>query len=195
MHNVLTLTLPSSTEERGSLKVGQPSRPHKKTIRIPFGNETAPGLANTWHVPLNSVSLAGKGKFHVPLKSVYARLDLEPTIMLPPKATEELYEATGADPNSLFRGASIDCKAREKLPDLVFNVGGYDIRMTRDEYGAEYFAYGRSMCVVAILPSEAEDVAVLGTHLLVKYHVIIDIDGKELGCKSMFQLDKVQRHS
>lgn len=180
---MLTLTLPSSTEDRGSLQVGQPSRPHKQTFRIPFGNETLPGLANTWHIPLSSVSLAGQIKFHVPLESVNARLDLEPTIMLPPNVTKELYKAIGADPNSLFRGASIDCKAREKLPDLVLNVGGYDIRMTKDEYSAEYIAYGRSMCVVAILPSEDENVAVLGTHVLTKYHVVIDIDEGELGCE------------
>lgn len=186
---MLTLTLPFSTEERGSLQVGQPSRRHTKTIRIPFSNKTTPGLANTWHVPLNSVSLAGGPKLHIPLKSVYARLDLEPTIMLPPKAAEELYEAIGAVSNSLFRGASIDCKAREKLPDLVLNVGGNDIRMTRDEYSTEYIAYGRSMCVVAILPSEDENVAVLGTHLLVKYHVVIDVDAGELERKFPCRLD------
>lgn len=182
--NVLTLTLPSSVNDRGSLQIGRRPRQRKETIRIPFANQTTSGLANTWHVPLNSISLAGETKLRLPLKSVYGRLDLDPAIMLPPKATEELYTAIGANPNSLFRGASIDCNARKELPDLVLDIGGNEIRMTRDEYSAEHFAYGRAICVVLVLPSESEHVAVLGTQLMMKYHVALDLDENELGLVS-----------
>ena len=182
-HNTLTLTLPDSVEDRGSLKIGVEPQSFEGSIRISFGNATSPGLANSWHVPLNSVSLDGNIKLHLPLTSVYGRLDLEPAIRLPPSTTEVVYKAIGATPNSLFHGASIACTAREKLPDLVLNIGGTDVKLTRDEYSSEQLVYGHPVCVVAILPSAEEGVAVLGTNLLRKYRVVIDMDRSELGCK------------
>lgn len=117
------------------------------------------------------------------MESVYGRLDLEPAIRLPPSTTKAIYEAVGAKPGSLFYGASIDCRAREKLPDLVLNIGGNDVRLAKDDYSSEQMVYGHPVCVVAILPSEGEDVAVIGTNVLRNYHVMIDMDRNELGCE------------
>lgn len=183
-HNTLILTLPNSPDDRGSLHVGLPPQVSEDIIRIPFSNASSTGLGNSWHVPLDSISLEGQNKFHLPLVNVYGRLDLEPAIRLPPSTTETLYKAIGAKPNSLFHGASIDCRARAKLPDLVLNLGGNDVKLTRDEYSSEKEVYTHPVCVVAILPSEKEGVAVLGTNLLRKYHAMIDIDGDELRCES-----------
>lgn len=152
-------------------------------MRVPFANQKTPGLTGTWHVPLNSIALEGDSKLHLPLKAVYGRLDLDPTIRLPSETTEQIYEALGAKPNSIFRGASIDCGARAKLPDLVLDIGGSEVRLTRDEYSSQQAIYGYPFCVLGILPSEEEDVAILGTHLLSKYHVVIDADANELGRK------------
>ena len=185
-HNTLTLTLPTSTTDRGSLSIGLSPKSHKNMLRIPFANQQSPGLAGTWHVPLTSISLAGNPNLHLPLKSVYASLDLDPTIRLPSETTKQIYEALGAKPNSIFRGASIGCEARAKLPDLVIDIGGNEVRLTRDEYSSQQTMYGYPFCVVGILPSEGEDAAVLGTRLLSKFHVVIDADADELGCKWMF---------
>jgi len=182
-HNTLTLNLPGSVEDRGSLKIGVLPQSSEDTISVPLGNSTSPALVNSWHVPLDSVSLDGNIKLHQPLTSVYGRLDLEPAIRLPPSATEVLYKAIGATPNSLFHGASIDCGAREKLPDLVLKIGGNDVKLMRDEYSSEQLVYGHPVCVVAILPSDEEGVAVLGTNLMRTYLVVIDMDRGELGCK------------
>lgn len=182
-YNTLTLTLPNSVEDRGSLKIGVPPQSPEDSICIPFGNSTSPGLDNSWHVPLGSVSLNGNTRLHLPLTSIYGRLDLEPAIRLPPSTTEVMYKAIGATPNSLFHGASIDCRAREKLPDLVLNIGGNDVKLTRDEYSSEQLVFGHPVCVVAILPSDGEGVAVLGTNLLRRYRVVIDMDRGELMCK------------
>lgn len=102
---------------------------------------------------------------------------------MPSEITKQIYEALGAKPNSIFRGASIDCGARAKLPDLVLDIGGSEVRLTRDEYSSQQAIYGYPFCVLGILPSEEEDVAILGTHLLSKYHVVIDADANELGRK------------
>lgn len=182
-HNTLTLSLPDSVQDRGSLKIGAAPQSSEDSIRIPFANATKPGLANSWHVPLDSISLNGNIKLHLPLTSVYGRLDLEPAIRLPPSTTEVIYKAIGATPNSLFHGASIACNAREKLPDLVLNIGGNDVKLTRGEYSSQQLVYGHPVCVVAILPSEEEGIAVLGTNLLRKFHVVIDMDRGELRCK------------
>lgn len=183
-HNTLTLTLPDSTEDRGFLQIGLPPHINEHTIRIPFSNASESGLDSSWHVPLDAISLEGQKKLHLPLANVYGRLDLEPAIRLPPSTTEAVYKAIGATPNSLFHGASIDCRARAKLPDLVLNIGGNDVKLTRDEYSSEQTVYTHPVCVVAILPSDGEGVAVLGTNLLRKYHATIDVDGDELRCKS-----------
>lgn len=180
-HNTLTLTLPNGIDDRGSLKIGVPPQTYKDTIRIPFANATSPGLDNSWHVTLDSISLEGNNKLHLPLTSVYGRLDLEPAIRLPPSTTEVVYKAIGATPNSLFHGASIDCRAREKLPDLVLNIGGNAVKLAKDEYSSEQLVYGHPVCVVAILPSSGEDTAVIGTNLMRKYDVVIDMDQNELG--------------
>jgi hypothetical protein len=182
-HNTLTLTLPSTTKDCGALRLGLPPKAFENTIRIPFANATDSGLDDSWHVTLDSVSLGGQDEFHLPLANVYGRLDLEPAIRLPPSTTEAIYKAIGARPGSLFHGASIDCRAREKLPDLILNIDGHDVKLTRDEYSSQQAVYTHPVCVVAILPSEGEGVAVLGINLLRKYHVMIDIDGNELGCK------------
>ena len=160
-----------------------PPQSSEDSVRIPFGNSTSPVFANSWYVPLECVSLNGNIELRLPLISVYGRLDLEPAIRLPPNATEVIYKAIGATPNSLFHGASIDCRAREKLPDLVLNMGGNEVQLTRDEYSSEQLVYGHPVCVVAILPSDEEGVAVLGTNLLRKYRVMIDMDRGELECK------------
>jgi hypothetical protein len=183
-HNTLTLTLPSTTKDSGALRLGLSAKADKNSIRIPFANATESGLDNSWHVSLDSASLGGQEKLHLPLANVYGRLDLEPAIRLPPSATEAIYKAIGARPGSLFHGATIDCRAREMLPDLILNIGGYEVKLTRDEYSSERAVYTHPVCVVAILPSEGEGVAILGINLLAKYHVMIDIDGNELGCKS-----------
>jgi hypothetical protein len=183
-HNTLTLTLPSTTKDCGALRLGLPPQASGNTIRIPFANATDSGLDNSWHVSLDSVSLGSQDKLHLPLANVYGRLDLEPAIRLPPSTTEAIYKAIGARPGSLFRGATIDCRAREKLPDLILNIGGNEVKLTRDEYSSEQAVYTHPVCVVAILPSESEGIAVLGINLLRKYHVMIDIDGNELGCES-----------
>jgi hypothetical protein len=182
-HNTLTLILPSSTKDSGALRLGMPPQASDDTIRIPFANATDLGLDNSWNVPLNSVSLGGQTKLELPLANIYGRLDLEPAIRLPPSTTEAIYKAIGARPGSLFYGASIDCRAREKLPDLVLNIGGHEVKLTRDEYSSQQAVYTHPVCVVAILPSEGEGVAVLGINLLRKYHVMIDMDGNELGCE------------
>jgi len=182
-HNTLTLTLPDSVEDQGSLKIGVPPQALKEVIRVPFSNAISPSLQNSWQVPLDSISLNGNVKLHLPLTSVHGRLDLEPAIRLPPSTTEVIYKAIGATPNSLFYGASIDCRAREKLPDLVLSIGGNDIRLTKDEYSSEQLVYGHPVCVVAILSSHDEGVAVLGTNMLNEFHVMIDMDQGELACK------------
>jgi hypothetical protein len=65
----------------------------------------------------------------------------------------------------------------------VLEIGGNEVRLTRDEYSSQQAMYGYPFCVVGILPSEEEGVAVLGTRLLSKFHVVIDADENELGCK------------
>jgi len=182
-YNTLALVLPNSVQDQGSLKIGVPPQSFGDMIRVPLGNATDSGLANSWHVPLDSVSLEGNIKLHLPLTSVYGRLDLDPAIKLPHSTTEAMYKAIGATPNSLFYGASIDCTARQRLPDLVLSIGGNDIKMTRDDYSSEQLVYGHPVCVVAILPSDEEGIAVLGTNLMRKYHVVIEMDRRELGCK------------
>lgn len=182
-HNALTLTLPRNVGERGFLQIGKPSEPTNGAIRIPLANQTKPGLAHTWHVQLGSVSLAGHKKLDLPLKSVYGRLDFEPSIGLPPKIATQIYSALGAKPNSRLRGASIDCNARESLPDLVLGIGGNEIVLSKDDYSFEGAVYGHPFCVVAIESTESEGVAMLGTTLMEKFHVVIDIDEHELGCE------------
>jgi hypothetical protein len=185
-HNTLTLTLPSTPQDSGALRLGLPPQTYKDTIHIPFANATESGLDNSWHVPLDSISLGGETNLHLPLANVYGRLDLEPAIRLPPSTTQAIYKAIGARPGSFFHGATIDCRAREKLPDLILNIGGHDVKLTRDDYSSERAVYTHPVCVVEILPSEDEGVAVLGINLLRKYHVVIDIDGNELGCEYKF---------
>lgn len=181
-HNVLTFTLPDSVEEEGSLQIGQVQRAHEEaTMRIPLVNSSNPSLAHTWHVALDSISLSGHPNLHMPLKSVHARLDFEPNIGLPSQAANKIYEALGAKQNDLYRGAMIDCNAMESLPDLVLSFGGSEVVLTRNEYSFEQNAWGYKVCVIAIVPTEGEEVAVLGTNFLRKFHVVIDIDEGELG--------------
>lgn len=182
-HNVLTLTIPDNVNEQGSLQVGPPQQLNKNAMRVPFANEKTPGLAHTWHVPLDSISLEGHPNLHLPLKSVYGRLDFEPSIGLPPKTANEIYEALGAKQNDLYRGAMVDCNARVNLPDLVLNVGGNTVVLTWDEYSFIQSVWGYKVCVVAIVPTEGDNVAVLGTNFLRKFHAVIDLDEGELGCK------------
>lgn len=182
-HNALTLTLPRSTDERGAIQVGLPRQPVKGITRLPFGNQSSPALAHSWHVALDSVSLVGHPDLHIPLKCVFGRIDLEPSIGLPREVAKRVYETIGAKPNKLWRGGVIDCEARKSLPDLVLNVGGHKVALARDEYSSEQHVYGYAVCVVAIVPTAEEDVAVLGTNFLNKFHTVIDIDEHELGCQ------------
>ena len=187
-HNTMTLTLPRRYDQRGALSFGiTPDLTDVKQIRLPLSNQTRGYLSNTWHLALDGVALRGENfTFKAPLKDVYARLDFDPYIGLPSDITKAIYEALNATTNEyLFVGAIIECKTRDTLPELVLNLAGQEIVLDKSDYSFRgRWSDGREVCIISIVPTPAkEEFAILGTNFLNKYHMVFDLDERELGCK------------
>lgn len=136
----------------------------------------------TWNVPVTSIAFAGSSvNLNVSFPSTYARLGFEQVIGIPAGAVYRFYKAIGARPSRTYDGALVDCDKRDELPDLVIELGGHKIALTKDEYSFQREVFGRPFCIVNIVVSER--VVTIGSLVMRKLDLVFDLETSELGCK------------
>ena len=136
-HNIMTLQLPRTFQETGELSFGAPeeSKPSSSdVVKLPISNATGSLLSDTWQVAADGIALGSGKTFALPLNNTYARFDLEFYALLPPEVLDLFYAAINATFSDVFLLGIIDCATREKLPDLLFTLAGYDFALSKYEY-------------------------------------------------------------
>ena len=51
----------------------------------------------------------------------------------------------------------VDCEGRKDWPDLVFNLGGKDFRMSPYDYAQEFNQDGNKMCLSMLIGNDVSD--------------------------------------
>ncbi|KAI1004153.1 Vacuolar protease A [Podosphaera aphanis] len=131
-----------------------------------------------WEVEFNSISL---GDSTAQLENTGVILDTGTSlIVLPSTLAELLNKEIGAKKG--FTGQySIDCDKRDSLPDLTFELGGYNFTITPNDYTLDL----QGTCISALsgmdFPEPTGPLAILGDAFLRKYYSIYDLGKGTVG--------------
>ncbi|KAI1331572.1 Asp-domain-containing protein [Xylariaceae sp. FL0255] len=131
-----------------------------------------------WEVDFNSISLGGET---AELDNTGVILDTGTSLIaLPTDLAELLNKEIGAKKG--YNGQySIDCSARDSLPDISFNLSGYDFAITPYDYVLEVSGSCISTFMGMDIPAPAGPLAILGDAFLRKWYSIYDLGKGTVG--------------
>ncbi|KAK9433057.1 aspartic peptidase domain-containing protein [Lipomyces doorenjongii] len=131
-----------------------------------------------WEVELKSIKF---GKEVADLENTGAIVDTGTSLIaLPTGLAEILNMEIGAKKN--WQGQyTVDCEVRSKLPEISFNLGGYDFAISAEDYIMEV----QGSCISAFMgmdfPEPIGPLVILGDAFLRKWYSIYDIGNNSVG--------------
>ena len=183
----MTLSLPYSPPEQGSLFLGGiPPEADKWGVRLPLDPSKGGQLADTWHIGIDTISLVGNTSLEIALSDHYAGFELGLGFAFPRNVTMAIWDALDAEPEEGNAFGIFNCTKWDSLPDLVLNFSGYEVTMAREDYAFHGSTYpgGGSFCAVNISPEWfSNNTITLGVTFMRKFHMVFDMEEKELSCK------------
>ncbi|KAI0506490.1 aspartic peptidase domain-containing protein [Xylaria bambusicola] len=131
-----------------------------------------------WEVDLDSISFGGET---AELDNTGVILDTGTSLIaLPTDLAELLNKEMGAKKG--FNGQySVDCSARDSLPDVTFKLSGYDFSITPYDYILEVSGSCISTFMGMDFPAPVGPLAILGDAFLRKYYSIYDLGKGTVG--------------
>jgi len=137
-----------------------------------------------WEVNLDSLSL---GDSTAEFEDTGAILDTGTSlIVLPTELSEMINTAIGAKKS--WNGAyTIDCAARDSLPDLTFTMQGSDFKITAYDYTLETGGNCMSAIQGMDIPAPAGPLAILGDAFLRKWYSVYDLEEGSVGLAAAVQ--------
>ncbi|KAI8947502.1 aspartic peptidase domain-containing protein [Xylaria longipes] len=131
-----------------------------------------------WEVDLDSISFGGET---AELDNTGVILDTGTSLIaLPSDLAELLNKEMGAKKG--FNGQySVDCAARDSLPDVTFKLSGYDFSITPYDYILEVSGSCISTFMGMDLPAPVGPLAILGDAFLRKWYSIYDLGKGTVG--------------
>jgi len=158
---------------------------------IPFLNRKMPDHWSWdwigYSVEANSVSVGDNSSIKVTMKNGMAQIETELILVLIPTKISEymdaLMDVKEAPFDDIYR--YVDCKKRNDLPDLVFNLGGIEVRLSPWAYMAESREGGTGWAsCISLLGNSFDDNAIaLGNGFLRGVRMVVDVEKNALGCK------------
>jgi len=131
-----------------------------------------------WEVDLVSLAF---GEEEADFEETGAILDTGTSLIALPSDMAELLNKQIGAKKSYNGQYTIDCAAREKLPELTFNLSGHRFSITSYDYILEI----QGSCISAIMgmdiPKPAGPLAILGDAFLRKYYSIYDLGDNKVG--------------
>ncbi|RKF65603.1 Vacuolar protease A [Erysiphe neolycopersici] len=131
-----------------------------------------------WEVDLQGISIGdGTAEFD----NMGAILDTGTSLIgLPTDVSELLNAEIGAKKG--FNGQyQVDCSKREKLPNVSFNLSGYDFEITAYDYIIEIQGICISGFMGIDIPAPAGPLVILGDAFLRKWYSIYDLENATIG--------------
>ena len=181
---IVVLSLPSEPGSPGSLTLGAlPDDSGNEIVRLPLGDSRKSSLRDTWHLEIDSVSIPGN--VTLDFTNTFARLELIEDFIFPHNVTMALLKSIGADWSSGLYLPLFNCSRWDDLPDIVFTFSKIEVVLTKEDYGFHILKGPKKICGVHFFEAYYyDDLVVLGTRFMRKFHVVFDVDAYELARRS-----------
>ena len=158
--------------------------------RIPVTNYTSPyGLTGRWQTEVMYVAVGSTPGIRLDLKGLTASFSTSTAyILLPDSIAYDILHSLDFDMDINFLPPSITCEQRAMLPEITFNLAGFNFSLTPYDYTFEWpiEGYG-TRCVSAImpigLPPQDTTEIMLGSAFLRSFYSVFDLDRLTVGCK------------
>jgi hypothetical protein len=145
-------------------------------------------LNNAWQVSAGYVKLGSGAVVNKTLDGYTAWIQTEyPLIGLPADLVDQLHTYMDAHQLGWSPLYGVDCEGRKGWPDLVFNLGGKDFRMSPYDYAQEFDEDGNKRCISMFIRYVTDDDEVpmiaLGLGFLKAFQTVFDLERNMVGCK------------
>jgi saccharopepsin len=131
-----------------------------------------------WEVDFDAISL---GDQSATLENTGAIVDTGTSLIALPTTIAELLNAQIGAKKGWNGQYSVDCAARDSLPDLTFTLTGYNFTISPYDYTLEV----QGSCISAIMgmdfPAPVGPLAILGDAFLRKYYSVYDLGNNVVG--------------
>ncbi|ANB11073.1 proteinase A [Sugiyamaella lignohabitans] len=131
-----------------------------------------------WEVPFDSIAL---GNEVADLEDTGAAIDTGTSLLALPSGLAEILNAQIGAKKSWSGQYTIDCAARDTLPDLTLNFAGYNFTLTAYDYTLEISGSCASAFTPLDIPAPIGPLAIIGDSFLRRYYSVYDIDNNAVG--------------
>lgn len=185
--NVFELTIPRNEADIGQLILGGMSDDvgEDEVKWIPVSNKTvviADEVRSGWIVAASSVMVGDGTKVNNTVRSnATAWIETEmPFLMLPDTMVDEIHRLIRARQIGWSPFYSVNKKERRSFPELMFKLGGEEVRIT----GYDYTICDGSDCISLLMGIYGNDeLVVLGGGFLRGVRSVFDLENDRVGCK------------
>jgi hypothetical protein len=146
-------------------------------------------LTNAWQVSAGYVKLGSGIVVNRTLHGYTAWIENEfPLIGLPDDLVDQLHTYMDAYQLGWSPIYGVNCEGRKDWPDLVFNLGGKDFRMSPYDYAQEFDEDGSKECLSMFISNGASvdneiPTIALGLGFLKAFQTVFDLERNMIGCK------------
>ncbi|CDH08780.1 probable Saccharopepsin [Zygosaccharomyces bailii ISA1307] len=131
-----------------------------------------------WEVKFDGIGL---GDEYASLASHGAAIDTGTSLIALPSGLAEIINSEIGAKKGWTGQYSIECDARESLPDLTFTLGGHNFTLSPYEYTLEV----SGSCISSIIPMDFPEpvgpLAIIGDAFLRKYYSVYDLGNSAVG--------------
>lgn len=131
-----------------------------------------------WEVKFNGISL---GDEYAELENTGAAIDTGTSLIALPSGLAEILNAQIGAKKGWSGQYSVDCDSRSNLPDLTFNLGGYNFTIGPYDYTLEVSGSCISAFTGMDFPEPIGPLAILGDSFLRKFYSIYDLENDAVG--------------
>jgi len=194
--NVFSMIIPHMEGDPGELIFGGTNGDVDldDVVMVPVTNATGSGwnpdvLTNAWQVSAGHVKLGSGIVLNRTLDGYTAFIEAEfPYIGLPSDVVDQMHVYMGAYRLGWSWIFALDCDGREKLSDLVFNLGGQEFRMSPFDYTEEYENDGQKRCISMFIDIDSREgdkvpTIALGMGFLRGFQTVFDLERNMIGCE------------
>ncbi|ODQ59693.1 hypothetical protein WICANDRAFT_29757, partial [Wickerhamomyces anomalus NRRL Y-366-8] len=131
-----------------------------------------------WEVKFNGIGL---GDEFAELENTGAAIDTGTSLIALPSGLAEILNAEIGAKKGWSGQYSVDCETRDSLPDLTFNLDGYNFTIGPYDYTLEVSGSCISAFTPLDFPAPIGPLAILGDSFLRKYYSIYDLGNDAVG--------------
>ncbi|CCH40505.1 Saccharopepsin [Wickerhamomyces ciferrii] len=137
-----------------------------------------------WEVKFNGIGL---GDEFAELENTGAAIDTGTSLIALPSGLAEILNSEIGAKKGWSGQYSVDCETRDSLPDLTFNLDGYNFTIGPYDYTLEVSGSCISAFTPLDFPAPIGPLAILGDSFLRKYYSIYDIGNDAVGLAKAVQ--------